>query len=133
MPVEFVHFGSSEAFFLFRWMITERKEDLDLLIAKAFELAEADPMFEAGREPCLCARDALADLIADEYLPNEFEREGMFSDFGCNPADGTENLRSITEQFLVLAANAICYSTVAEALLRYREKWTPDQERPEIM
>lgn len=132
MPLEFFNFGSHEAFYLFRWITTERKEILEALIAKAFERAEVDDMFQAGKAPCLCARDALAEHLSEEFLPREFEQSGLFSDFGFNPQDGADNLRSISEQLLVLASNRICYVTVAEAILRYCGKWAPDTDRPEI-
>ena len=133
MPVEFFDFGSQEAYCLFSWITTERKDDLESLIAKAFELAESEPMFDGGLSPSICARDALADFLSDEYLPGEFEKNGLFADLGCNLQNGTEDLRSITERFVVLAANRVSYTSVAEALLRHCEKWAPDRERPEIL
>ena len=133
MPVEFFNFGSHEAYCLFCWLTTERKDELDAMIARAFELAESEPMFEYGVSPSLCARDALADYLSDEYLPRQFQKNHLFADLGCNLQDGTEGLRSITEQLVVLAANRISYTAVAEALLKYCDKWAPDRDRREIL
>jgi hypothetical protein len=124
----FFNFHNDQTYHCFVWVQRGGLGDVNRLLDLAYEAVERSELLYADLDTCLIAHEELQYILMDEV-----EEVMQFSiDDGPGSGDVDGSRESLVRGLFKMSLREICFSTLAEALLRHAGKWNPDPNPPDL-